>query len=289
MDFEIIDLKQNTKKWLDFRHNHIGASDANIILGLSRYCTRSKLLEIKRNKSTDDITSYAAALGHKIEEKKRPAVAFEFNLDLKPMVLRHIKMPISCSLDGYDLKKNIPWEHKLLGKEDYDNSKLNIFPAHYKPQAQQQLFITKAEYLLFSITNWHNHNETIHLKVFPDFEYQNILMKEIGKFYSEIFSEEKPFNKKLRSLLKEYNSVEIQMKNLSEQKNSLREEIFNLIPEKKYEIDGIKISESDPISRKSVDYKKIVVDNNVNIEDYTTLKTIAPKRLITFPTKNEGV
>lgn len=282
--YEIVELEQNTPEWLEFRNNYIGASDANIIMGLSKYCTRAKLLEQKRNpENIINTESYAANLGHKVEEKKRPAVSFEFDLDLKPVVMKKKGMPLTASLDGWDQKKKVPWEHKLLGAEDFENAKKGIFPEKYKPQVQQQLFITEAEYLLFTITNWHNHEDSVHLKVEPDVTYQNKLLVETGKFFDEWKSEEEDeIRCKIKDLLESYTLYAGEYQKFKKLVDETKQQIFDILPEKKYEIDGVKITESEPVERKVIDYKKIVVDNKVNLEQYTSIVLGKPKQTITF-------
>lgn len=293
MQYEKIALEQNTDEWLEFRRSVIGASDANIIMGQSKYSTRSKLLEEKRNPSeTKQETSFAAERGHKVEDKKRAVIGFEFNLDLQTAILKHNDLPISASLDGWDQDKNIPWEHKLLGKDHFEAAKKGIFPEIYKPQVQQQLLITGADLLLFTVSNWHNEDEHVTLHVYPDVKYQNeTLLPELKRFYDDWQNgTSDALNKKLGLLLSEYKRLSETVKERTSQIDTIKEnlkavknKIFNLTPEKKYDLNGFKITISEGKPKTVIDFEKACVDNNVNLEQYTTIKAGAVTKRITMP------
>ena len=131
----IVDLKQNTDEWLNFRQKRIGASDANIIMGVSKFMEPEELLRLKQGKEKrEQKDNYITSRGHIVEEKVREYYNIYHDLDLKDTIVAEDDSPLMASLDGFDKEKNIIWEHKLVGASDFETVKNGELLYQYKPQ-----------------------------------------------------------------------------------------------------------------------------------------------------------
>lgn len=147
-----LNFDQNTPAWYDFRHQSIGASDIPILLGLSQYKKRSKLLHEKLEKTySKKKSSPIAELGHQAESEMRDCVNENYKLNLIPLVVQMDDVnDLHASLDGIDRNKKLIWECKLTGKVHYEQIKNNSIPPHFYSQVQFQFYITKYKQCIFS-------------------------------------------------------------------------------------------------------------------------------------------
>lgn len=286
---KLINIKQNTDEWYELRFDYLGASDANIIMGVSKFMTPEELLEqkVKRIKNTDP--NYIQELGHKIEDKQINYYNLELDLDLEPSLMVHEILPLLASFDGYDEKKNIIWEHKLVGKADFEKVKNGEMLEQYYPQVQQQLFISEAKHCVFAVTQHKANENTCYIIVNHDEPYQQKMLKILGEFHAKMKSKDalKPSENdlKIKDLLKQLEKCQ---KFVALEKK-LKEEIFKLIPADKYIVDGVKITRSKSEDKKIPDYEKYCVDNNVDMSNYQKVQKGRETKRITFPKqKNNG-
>ena len=140
-------MEQNTAEWLRWRHLGIGSSDANIVMEVSKYKKRSQLL-LEKQTPFDELppqkdSGPIAALGHTVEEMERPR--FELLMDDKfPATLKQSDdiSYLRASYDGINESETIAWEHKLMGEEMFQGVVDGVCPEAYKPQIQQQFFVS---------------------------------------------------------------------------------------------------------------------------------------------------
>lgn len=140
-----IDLKQNSPEWYEFRSKHIGASDAPIILGVSKFCTRDELLLKKlglaKEKETND---YILQKGHELEARARNLFELELGKSIEPVVFKSDYVSyLSASLDGL-LDDGTIWEHKLVGRADLETVRSGKCLDKYFPQLQHQMYCAEA-------------------------------------------------------------------------------------------------------------------------------------------------
>lgn len=140
-------MEQNTAEWKQWRHAGIGSSDANVIMEVSKYKKRAQLL-LEKQTPFDKLppekdSGPIAALGHAIEEMERPR--FELLMDEKfPATLKQSDeiSYLRASYDGLNESQTKAWEHKLMGEEMFQKVVDEICPEEYKPQIQQQFFVS---------------------------------------------------------------------------------------------------------------------------------------------------
>jgi len=145
-----LSMIQNTQEWKAYRKDRIGASDANIIMGVSEYMTPLELWKVKTGKvdvDTDD-PNFIQAKGHKLEEKIRAMHEVETGYDFPAIVCLSDVYPfLMCSLDGYcDVLQEV-LECKYVGQEDFASVKNGMALPQYMPQVMTQLLLTGAKKL----------------------------------------------------------------------------------------------------------------------------------------------
>lgn len=110
----IIDLKQNSPQWLEYRKSKFNASEAGALMGVG-FIKPYELLAIKRGDISDNnfVTPYAKH-GIEAEPKLREYLNKNLNLNLKPAVVcSDIDNRFSASLDGVDFDKRVFCEIKF--------------------------------------------------------------------------------------------------------------------------------------------------------------------------------
>lgn len=196
-------MEQNTQAWLKWRHSRIGSSDANIIMEVSKYKKRAQLLLEKQTPfdqlPEDKDSGPIAALGHIIEDMERPR--FELMMDDKfPAALKEcVDVPfLSASYDGLNASETKAWEHKLMGKEMFEQVLSGVCPDQYKPQIQQQFVVTPSlEEIHLCCVKYEKEMlgkklnaasfERAKMIVKRDDDYiENKLLPELKKFWSEV-------------------------------------------------------------------------------------------------------
>ena len=85
------ELKQNTPEWHQFRSEGIGASEANIIMGASKFKTPRELWfdKVYGQRKEEKEYNFITEKGHKLEAKARPLFEMEMDADF-PVNNRHL-------------------------------------------------------------------------------------------------------------------------------------------------------------------------------------------------------
>ena len=145
---------QNREEWLKWRHNGVGASDIPIILGKSKYKTRSRLLMEKLEDTPENKENFITKLGHRVEPKIRGFLNLIHKRNMQPQFC-YMKEHhwAKASLDG--IWGATPWECKFIGKEIYNSiveDKKNI-PEEFIYQVNWQMLVTNTMQVEFCFVN----------------------------------------------------------------------------------------------------------------------------------------
>jgi putative phage-type endonuclease len=286
-----IDLEQGTEEWLRFRTKHIGSSDAPIIMGVSKFCTIDELILEKRGiKSNKPANDYILNKGHKMEARARNLFEIELGSKIEPGVYESEKYPfLAASLDGLLEDKTI-WEHKLVGKADFETVKAGKCLDKYFPQLQHQLLVTglKNAILAVSIENDAKEYEYAYITVKRDDDYiLNKLVPALVDFWTKLHSEtfepetNEPIdysgNQDLKKLLNEYFILKASEKRLK----VVTESIFK-IATKSGTFGEIKLTRTISSPKKVVDYERLVDELNINTDSFMIEKPGIETKRITF-------
>lgn len=165
----IMEMTQNTQNWHKWRAEGLGASDAPVVMGKSKYKTKLQLWDEKFTKKIDedDSPNFIQQKGHRLEAWARPGLEFQTGLTFKPALFTHQEFQfLRASLDGWNPDTMTAWECKFMGKDLFEKLKdeslpiLERIPEQYYDQICQQIFVSGAKVsLLTGIKEWKDEND----------------------------------------------------------------------------------------------------------------------------------
>jgi len=141
------ELHQGSSEWHYLRKKKITATDACVIMGVSKWKTLSQLYE---EKISDDINSYQNKYmqrGLELEEPARNNLMFEMGFRLSPAIA--INGDFMASLDAISEDNTNICEIKCPGKVDHDIAIAGKVPDHYFPQLQHQMFVCDVQSMIY--------------------------------------------------------------------------------------------------------------------------------------------
>jgi len=185
---EKLKIEQGTKEWLEIRKNHVGASDAPIIMGTAKWKlpdgrikTPYLLWQEKLGLADLSCNNAATRYGKSMEEPAR-LVYQEMIRDLvDPVCVKNKKYPhLLASLDGLNITEDRSVEIKNCNEEDHTLSKRGRVPDKYYPQVQMQIMVTELPYVDYF--SFHK-GEGVIVKVKRDDEYISRMEKKLEDFW----------------------------------------------------------------------------------------------------------
>jgi len=189
---KIVDLKQGSKEWLQFRQEKITATDASIINGTNTFrgnspinLWREKLLLIDKEPVTKIMSE-----GTALEEKALEWVNKTLNTNFRPIVVISEEHDyLMASLDGYEESQPYHLEIKC-GKRSYEEAKNVIIPPYYYDQVQHQMFITQKYSTLY--VAYRPRLEPVMIIIGRDDNYYDKVLRKLKKFYKYLINWDAP-------------------------------------------------------------------------------------------------
>ena len=274
---------QGSDAWLNFRHKHIGASDAPVVMGVSPWKTAYALWHEKiQPYQPPNFTNPAMEKGSRLEPKIRAIYELQTGREAPPAVVEYAELPfLSASLDGYNEADNFIVEIKYVGVDMWRaiDGKKRV-PAHYAPQVQMQLLVTGAKACDFVAYNDDIDKITI-VEVKPDLEYIKIMVGELKRFWECVKKKTAPplsdrdyktvNDPGLRELIKEWKFENDKMQIAKTNADLLRGQIIEnaIHPRMKYK--DVKIYKTE--RKGAVNYKKIPQLEGVDLNEHRS-KTV---------------
>lgn len=154
MSMIIHDVAQGSPEWHALRASHFTASEAPAMMGVSKYQTRTQLLQAKKTgiaPEVDPATQRLFEQGHATEALARPIVERIIGEDLYPVV--GTRGNLLASLDGIDMLETVTFEHKMLNQSLIEQIKAGELEPHYWAQLEQQLHVSGAERAIFACSD----------------------------------------------------------------------------------------------------------------------------------------
>ena len=155
-----IPYRQGTTEWLAERSmpNTYTASEAPAMLGLSKYKTRSELLREKATGITREVDAFTQAMfdaGHEAEANTREWAEAEVGDDLYPVTgtIEIDGIRLLASFDGLTMDESIAWENKKWNQSFAAQVLAGDVPDTHWPQLEQQLIVSGAEKVLFTVSD----------------------------------------------------------------------------------------------------------------------------------------
>jgi putative phage-type endonuclease len=181
---------QGSKEWLDMRREHLGASDAPVIMGVSPWKTPLQLWKEKLELEESAVNGFAVKRGNELEPIARDAFEKEIDESLFPQVVFHKEHDfMMSSLDGLSLDGKIAVEIKCPGKKDHELAKNGFIPEKYVPQLQHQLAclgLDKMYYYSF------DGESGVSIEVSRDDKYISRLIKKEREFWDFVKNKTQP-------------------------------------------------------------------------------------------------
>lgn len=191
----VVEFKQNTKEWYQWRNGGIGASEAAVVLGISPWSTRFELWAVKTGKlKKGEFNPFAVAAmkrGHDLEPVARELYEERVGFKVPPVSFMHGDHTfIRASLDGWNEERRHVAEIKCPGKADQTKARKGKVPDKYYVQLQQQMLVCGAESADY--ISYDGKDELIVIPVMPDPEYQRVLLNELIEFWELVETKTPP-------------------------------------------------------------------------------------------------
>ncbi len=181
-NFLIVELQQGSSKWLEWRHNGIGASDAPTVMGENPFKSYSQLLHEKRSPKKESFKNAAMIRGTTLEPEARKRYIAKKGIHVTPICLQSIRHDwLRASLDGLTLTHDAAVEIKC-GQSVYRKVALTrTAPRYYYGQLQHIMAVTNFKELDF-FCYWPGYPELL-VSVKRNEEYIKRLLDAEYKFW----------------------------------------------------------------------------------------------------------
>ena len=181
MQYQVIDLEQNTPEWEEWRFAGIGASDAPAIMGDNQFKLASELLHEKKNRITPPKNIYMLR-GSQLEPIARDAYSKKYDIELMPLCVQSMEHHwLRASLDAISPARDHLVEIKC-GQSAYKKAQRGIVPFYYYGQLQHQLQLTGLQEMYYWCF-WPN-MPGIRIRVKRDNNYISRLFEAEVEFYA---------------------------------------------------------------------------------------------------------
>lgn len=266
--------QQNTDEWLEMRKNHIGASDAAVIMEVSPWSTPHALWEEKVGIRQSKVLNSAMSRGNRLEDAAREAFIKMTGIIVFDEVVFHpVHSWMMASLDGIDMDRKNIVEIKCPGPDDHDMALHGHVPAKYYPQLQHQMEVTGLDqcyYFSFDgergVIVMVNRNQAyIDKMVAKEYEfYENIMSLDPPKLTERDYEER--HDDLWRLVSADWIAVQNELEGLKAREEELRETLVGLSGKMNSRGAGIKVSRI--VRKGSVDYKSIPELQGIDLNQY---------------------
>ena len=268
-------------EWHQWRNRGIGSSDIASILGISPWKSAHQLWKERTGlvKAVDISNQYQVQRGVTNEPRARAMFELIYGKSFPPALCVHPEYDfMRVSLDG--LSDDTVLEIKCPGQKTIDDAKDGKVPDYYMCQVQYQMMCAQKEKAVFFC--YHPEQEDYaFVDVKPDLELQEKIKNEVIKFWDKIqtkaWEDETDFidlnDKDFHSAAKNWLCAKKELDEAKKKFESAESQVLNFESRHKKEVRGfgIKILKSEV--KGSVDYSKIEVLKNVDLEQYRKKST----------------
>jgi len=267
-------MKQGSAEWKAMRRRGIGASDAPVIMGVSKWKTPYELWCEKMEITPEPDSSWQQRDGIRREEEARRAFEIETGHVVFADVVRHATVPyMFASLDGISIDRSVMVELKCAGAVDHEMAMDGMVPPHYMPQLQHQMeCVGRSDMYYFS----YGKNSQKCIKVRYDAEYVKSLLAAEAQFYHLMVTQTPPSNEDIcvdksediewSNAAKQLISTMDEIDRLTEMETHLRQKLILSAGQSNAMGTGLKLSK---ILRKgSVEYGSIPQLKGIDLTQY---------------------
>lgn len=276
---KIINLKQGSEEWKEWRMGGIGASDLPVLTGSlpQEYNTRYKLWEIKCGHREENSINRHMYHGMQYEEAARQWVSKSLDMELIPLCIQDDEVDFfRASLDGYCELNNVVVEIKCPMSEKTLDDALNDGHVHsyWIDQILWQMGLVGTEEGYLALWDYRTKGCIVVTIHWDEKRYQQ--MREKGnEFWNYVkFGIAPPLQKRdirkvhntqLEHLLNEYAKEDKREKAAKTRKDLLKKQILEFTNGDSIECDGHKVLKRD--GNVTIDTEALVKDG-IDIEKY---------------------
>jgi putative phage-type endonuclease len=268
-------MEQQTNEWIDFRKNHIGASDIAAIIGISPWKTAYTLWLEKTGKKKEDDPNIFMLKGQEIEAEAREAYMKLTGNIVMPSVCTSEKWDIAAaSLDGVSEDGSLIVEIKHPSSRIYEMATNGKIPEYYECQIQWQLWVNErakeGDYFCYK-----DKDQQALITIYPDKTYQEELVRAAKEFWECIQNDTPPEikeedyilieDKEFTNLAKKYIKVDGEIKNLESEKKKLKLSLIDFSDDGNTMGGGVRLKKQD--GKKIIDWKKVCEKYKISKED----------------------
>jgi putative phage-type endonuclease len=280
---ELIDIEQNTTEWSKFRRNHIGASDAPVILKQSPWKTPYYLWQEKLGLKDGPEENEAMKRGKEKEEQARKGFIKQIGRWHAPHVIKNSSYPFMCaSMDGaciYSPGKNQPWvvksavEIKVPGRLDHECAMDGVIPEKYIPQLMHQMIVCNLESIFYF--SWNETSSKI-LEFARDCDLEIKLLVEEENFWKCVQNLEEPdltekdykmrTDQEFMQAAEEWKKANEMRKNAQEKEDNCRKKLIELAQNDCCRTETLRLTKY--MRKGSIPYTEIPLIKEMNLESY---------------------
>lgn len=269
-----LQLEQGSAEWHEFRKNHIGASDAPVIMNLSPWTTPYQLWRRMLDLDPPKTTNSAMQRGNDLEPLARMLVEESFGEEFEPVVCVSDNIEwMSASLDAISKNEKTVVEIKCPGKEDHLAAIGNVIPEKYVPQLQHQMSVCELDFMYYFSFDGKDGKL---LKAYRDDDYINRMIEAETIFWECVqtltappfgdkdFIERKDFQWLQGS--KDWLETKNQLKELEEKEQKQRQYLIQLAENQSCKGNGITLTKI--VRKGNIEYEKIPELMGLDLEKY---------------------
>ena len=265
-------LKQQTKEWHEFRRNHIGASDAPIILGVSPWKNVKQLYNEKIGLFSVDNPSAKMKRGLELEPVALEIFESETGYLMSPHVMEHPSISfMSASFDGVEIDGKCILEIKCPGIKDHEIALSKEIPEKYIPQLNHQMEVFGIDKMYYM--SFFSEKDYKILEVKKDEEYTKRMLEKEFEFWEMVRTKTPNFEEIQKMECDEWKDLSERWKNnqsnkkmLEQEEEELKNSLLKLANYNASEGCGLEVKKI--IRKGTVEYSKIPLLKGLDLEPF---------------------
>lgn len=263
-------LIQGSEEWLQWRAQHIGASEVPSIMGTNDFGSALSLWMEKTGQKERFKGNFATQRGNELEPIVRDIFERRYECKSPPIVLEYKEWPVlSASLDGLIDGKAVV-EIKCPSLAKHQQAINGEVPATYRDQLQAQLLVSGLSTAFYVSFHTDDKNEIAVVVVKEDKIRQQQILNRAKEFWNCIQTNTPPdlipIQPEILKEIKELEDVKTKIKELEEIKNNLEKHIQNEMKGDKILSGEYIVSWSERIG--SINYKAIPELIGIDLEKF---------------------
>lgn len=270
----ILNLKQGSAAWVEFRRSSLGATSASTIMNCNPWKTTVDLYD-EMVLGQVCVLNDAMKRGMELEEEARKWSEVRLQMSLFPVTASHEFLPyMHASFDGLSIDEEVLIEIKCPGEKTHHMACQGNIPEYYKWQMQHQMEVANLNHMFY--VSYRSHDDVVMIQYDrDDVMIEEMLFKQKKFYFDHIVPKIPPFNPKAIKDVELSESKLINLKNLKQVRDKIKhlkdleaylvQQVVEHM-DKSFEIDEFKVTRY--FVRGTVDYSLIKEIKHIDLEKY---------------------